>query len=188
MALPQSHPRGPSEPAVNPTLPTDFLFDPAMNLVTQRIDFAQMKLRCYTGLYSLIIDNVLSPSECQTLIEAAESSTDGKWSRAMINIGGGMQRLIEEERCCGRIIWDSQDVMDQIWKRIECLPEVQVGPVFRVRQLPLYCEGVWLETDRWRWQTRRSVDSKTCRRFVVMDLRNGTRCGNLRDRTNACDF
>jgi len=52
----------------------------------------------------------------------------------MINIGGGRQRLMTEERNCGRIIWDSRDMVARVWKRIEHLPEVQ--EITRLENVP----------------------------------------------------
>ena len=65
----------------------------------------------------------------------AETSTGKGWERAMVNIGGGKQRLMTEERHCGRIIWDSQDVATRVWKRIEQLPEVR--EIVRLENRPL---------------------------------------------------
>lgn len=110
----------------NPMLPPNFLTTPAPDtLSAHRIDFAQTPLPQYKGLYAVTIDNVLNRTECQTLIRAAEASTLAGWERAMINIGGGLQRLMTEERNCGRIIWDSRDIVSKVWQRIERVPEVQ---------------------------------------------------------------
>lgn len=43
----------------------------------------------------------------------------------MVNIGQGQQAMYEDIRNCGRIIWDSRDVVGRIWKRMEHVPEVQ---------------------------------------------------------------
>jgi hypothetical protein len=43
----------------------------------------------------------------------------------MINIGDGEQALYEETRKCGRIIWDSRELMARVWARIEAaVPEI----------------------------------------------------------------
>lgn len=36
----------------------------------------------------------------------------------MVNIGAGKQRMIEDTRKCGRIIWDDRDVVGKIWTRV----------------------------------------------------------------------
>jgi hypothetical protein len=60
------------------------------------------------------------------LVAAAESTTGGKWERAMVNIGGGRQRIDEDTRNCGRIIWDSPEIVAKIWARVEAsVPELQ---------------------------------------------------------------
>ena len=110
---------------ISTVVPEDFLSTPAPNIIVSRIDFTQTYLPEYEGRYAVILDNVLSPEECQTLVHAAERSTLDGWERAMINIGGGRQMLMTDERNCGRIIWDSREVVAKIWKRIEHVPEVQ---------------------------------------------------------------
>ncbi|KAK3705060.1 hypothetical protein LTR37_013427, partial [Vermiconidia calcicola] len=115
-------------------LPEDFLTTPAPNITASRINFAETPVPAYKDLYAVVLDNVLSPSECETLVRAAEATQDNGWERAMINIGGGKQRLMTEERNCGRIIWDSCEVVAKIWNRIEHVPEVQ--EIVRLENVP----------------------------------------------------
>lgn len=115
-------------------LPQGFLAEPAPNIKVSRIDFAQTDLPIYSGLYAVVLDNVLSPLECQTMTQAAEASAPKGWERAMINIGNGQQALMEDERNCGRIIWDSRDVVAKVWKRIENIPDVQ--EITRLQNVP----------------------------------------------------
>ena len=106
-------------------VPDDFLTSPAQNIMVDRIKWSETLLPKYEGLYAVVLDNVLTYAECDTLRQCAEASTTEGWERAMVNIGGGKQMLMSESRHCGRIIWDDQDVVSRIWKRIEHLPEVQ---------------------------------------------------------------
>ena len=115
-------------------LPTDFLQSSSPSIKATRVDFEKANLPMYKGLYAVILDDVLTPSECETLTAAAEASTSKGWERAMVNIGGGHQALYEDTRNCGRIIWDSRDVVVRIWKRIEHLPEVQ--EITRLEKVP----------------------------------------------------
>jgi hypothetical protein len=88
----------------------------------------------YDGLYAVVLDGVLSPDECRNLVRLAENSTKPStgsdsaiWERAMVNVGGGMQVMSEGTRKCGRIIMDSQDIVDQLWERVgPHLPELLV--------------------------------------------------------------
>lgn len=106
-------------------LPSNFLSSPAPGPIVQRIDFSKTSLPEYDGLYATIIDNALSEAECNALIRAAEAHAGGKWEQAMVNVGGGRQRLISDVRDCGRIIWDDDVVMGKIWSRISSLvPEL----------------------------------------------------------------
>lgn len=107
------------------TLPGDFLSEPAPNIQLQRIDFTKTPLPEYKELYAVILDNVLTKSECEDLIRATEARTGGQWEPAMVNVGGGRQKLITDTRNCGRIIWDDRNVVAKIWDRVkESLPEI----------------------------------------------------------------
>lgn len=107
------------------TLPPDFLRAPAAGISASKIDFATTTLPEYKDLYAVVIDGVLSEEECAQLLQAAEATANGTWERAMVNVGHGQQKMISELRNCGRIIWDSRDVVDRIWSRIGHVAEVQ---------------------------------------------------------------
>lgn len=94
-------------------------------ITVSRINFAQETLPEYDGMYAIVIDNVLSRQECAELRRDAEQSTSEGWERALVNIGNGQQAYYADTRNCGRIIWDSQEVVDRIWERIADLPELQ---------------------------------------------------------------
>ncbi|KAI4102741.1 MAG: hypothetical protein L6R37_004213 [Teloschistes peruensis] len=107
------------------TLPANFLSRPAANIHLEKIDFTRTSLPEYKGLYAVILDNVLTKDECDDLIRAAEARTNGEWEQAMINVGGGHQRLITDARDCGRIIWDDTEIVARIWTRIkDQVPEI----------------------------------------------------------------
>jgi len=112
----------------NPTtaLPADFLSGPA-NISLNRIDFSKTRLQEYKVYYAVVLDNVLSPEECQLLVKAAEAQADGTWAPAMVNTGFDRQALSLMVRNSGRIMWDSADVAAKIWARVKgSLPELQV--------------------------------------------------------------
>ena len=106
-------------------LAPDFLRTPATDIAVSRIDFAKTSLPEYKDLYAVVLDNVMTQVECDLLIQAAEATTSQGWERAMVNIGGGRQAMYEDTRKCGRIIWDSQTIIDRVWARIEQIPDVQ---------------------------------------------------------------
>lgn len=108
------------------TLPDGFLSGPAPSLTRTDIDLKKSGvLTGYNDLWAVVLDGVLSEEECDVFIAAAESTTDGKWERALVNIGGGMQAMYEDTRKCGRIIWDNRDVVAKLWARIEgAVPEI----------------------------------------------------------------
>jgi hypothetical protein len=109
------------------TLPPDFLHSKPDNITIDRIDFEKTSIPSYQGFYAVVLDNVLSPSECRALVQAAEARTNGVWEQAMVNVGGGLQALSLETRKCGRVIWDDDEVAMRILKRIRGhLPELEV--------------------------------------------------------------
>lgn len=107
-------------------LPEGFLSGPAPNLTRTTIDLRKEGiLPAYDDLWAVVLDGVISEKECDEFIAAAESTTDGNWERAMVNIGGGMQALYEDTRKCGRIIWDDRDLVAKLWARIkDAVPEI----------------------------------------------------------------
>lgn len=102
------------------TLPQDFLLNPLPSPpIVRPIHFAQTPLVDYARYYAIVLDNVLSPEECDQLLQAAEATTNGKWEEAMVNAGGGRQLLATDVRNSGRIIWDSHTVTQRIWDRVK---------------------------------------------------------------------
>ena len=100
------------------TLPDDFLSSVGPKIDVQYLDFEKEDLRGYKNLYAVILDNVLTPTECKQLVLAAEARTGGKWEPALINIGLGMQELRLDTRNCGRIIWDDFKLAEKVWNRV----------------------------------------------------------------------
>lgn len=85
----------------------------------ERIDFAQLGLPEYDGKFALLIHNLLSPEECQQMLNAAEDAADRKWEGAMVNIGAGRQEMMTDIRLCGRILWDTPEIVDTLLARIK---------------------------------------------------------------------
>jgi hypothetical protein len=113
--------RNPVEPTPPPStykLPEGFLKGPAPNLHKHKVNFVEEGLPEHEKAWAMVLDGVLTEEECNTLVEAAEATTNGKWERAMVNVGGGMQAMYEDTRKCGRIIWDNKEIMAHLWARI----------------------------------------------------------------------
>ncbi|OTB00837.1 hypothetical protein M426DRAFT_323948 [Hypoxylon sp. CI-4A] len=118
-------------------IPDDFLrSEPhdAEPITFKQIDFAETVLPEYKDLYAVVLDHVLSPSECTKLIELAEASvvdenrnkTDGTaWAPALVNVGGGYEVAVPDYRNGDRIIWDQQDIVDRLWARLEAVPQIR---------------------------------------------------------------
>ncbi|KAK8071189.1 hypothetical protein PG997_011392 [Apiospora hydei] len=116
-------------------IPDDFLRDErhtADSISYKVINFKETDLRQYEPCYAAVLDNVLTPSECATLLQLAESSVrdedkaaDGSpWRPAMVNVGGGREVLETSYRNSDRIIWDNQEVVDRLWARIAQVPGI----------------------------------------------------------------
>lgn len=101
-------------------IPSDFLKvrTDAESIQAERIDFATSTLPEYARYYAVVLDNVLSVSECTELLRMAErSSPTGDWAPALLNVGVGLEILSPEVRHCDRIIWDEPEVVKRIWDR-----------------------------------------------------------------------
>ncbi|KAK5101560.1 hypothetical protein LTR70_000713 [Exophiala xenobiotica] len=83
------------------------------------IDFEQAGIQEYRGRFAMLIHDLLSPTECEELLEAALGSSGYQWEEAMVNVGFGMQERIKDIRDCGRIIWDTPEVVDKLLERIK---------------------------------------------------------------------
>jgi hypothetical protein len=118
-------------------IPSDYLrtqpYD-AQPITLKTINFKETVLPEFDGGYAVVLDNVLSPSECAKLIELAEASVldkdkgaDGdSWNPALVNAGGGFEVLVPDYRNSDRIIWDQQEIVDRLWARMEReVPEVR---------------------------------------------------------------
>ena len=128
-------------------IPSDFLSCSKENLTPvtyTRIDFSTTPVPEYRHHYAVVLDNVLSPSECKQLIHLAEQSTgahdpDGEsqndgWQPALVNAGAGYEVAATDYRNSDRIIWDEKEVVRRIWERCLLAPglredlEVIEGP------------------------------------------------------------
>ncbi|MCJ1357293.1 MAG: hypothetical protein MMC33_007289 [Icmadophila ericetorum] len=105
---------------------TNFFAGPGPEITVQRIDFTKTPLPELNGLYAVVLDNVLSASECAEFVTAAEATSNGVWEQAQVNIGGNQQALITDIRDCGRIIWDDKEIAAKIWNRVKrSVPEIE---------------------------------------------------------------
>lgn len=114
-------------------VPDDFLAplpDPSV-ISVKKIDFATSPLPEYRRLFAVVLDNVLSQSECDELLKMAEMSAGahgnagpGKvveqngWKPAMVNAGRNHEVLALDYRNSDRIIWDEGAVTRKLWDRV----------------------------------------------------------------------
>lgn len=120
---PQSPDASQEKPATIDLTP-DFLSQPA-RITKQPVDWKKTDLPEYDGLYATVLDNCFTAAECKTLVSMAETSSDGVWHEAMINVGGGRQEFNPYARDCGRIILDDRRIVQKIWERVKDeVPEI----------------------------------------------------------------
>ncbi|KAJ4407306.1 hypothetical protein N0V82_009944 [Gnomoniopsis sp. IMI 355080] len=113
------------------SIPDDFLSvtsspSDAKPITLTPIDWTKTVLPEYDGRYAVVLDNVISPSECQELLQLAESSVDlsrvakgiqNPWRPATVAAGNGYEVLDSHYRNSDRIVWDQQEVVDRLWRR-----------------------------------------------------------------------
>ena len=116
-------------------IPPDFLKSTppdSQPLITSQIDFASTSLPEYAGYYAVVLDNVLSASECSKLLQLAEESAgagkDGVqsngWRPAMVNAGLDHEVMVTDYRNSDRIIWDNHEIVDRLLARCLASPQV----------------------------------------------------------------
>lgn len=113
-------------------IPDDFLVafpQDSKPITVHPIDFSTTELPEYAGYYAVVLENVLSASECLQLLSLAEQSVIDpvplesnitetyKWKPAMVNAGPGYEVLAPDYRNSDRIIWDNQVLMDRLLAR-----------------------------------------------------------------------
>ncbi|KAK0727031.1 hypothetical protein B0T26DRAFT_616521, partial [Lasiosphaeria miniovina] len=141
-------------------LSADFLIaDPpdARPVTLTAVDWAQTAVPEFAGLYAVVLEHVLSASECATLLRLAEDSvpptlrnSDSAWNPALVNIGAGFEVLDPGYRNSDRIIWDNQEVVDRLWGR--CLRAPGLGERLGVVENDPAVMG---PSRRGRWEFRR---------------------------------
>jgi hypothetical protein len=107
------------------SIPASFLRGrPAKPITLTPVPFSSSEVPEYDGATAVILGNVLSPEECQQLLELAEQSVpleeegDSPWKPALVNAGAGLEVAIPEYRNSDRIIWDQQTIVDRLWDRL----------------------------------------------------------------------
>lgn len=91
----------------------------------QPIDFASTALTQYSGFYATIIDDFLTPAECDALRELAAS--EAEWQPAGLMARGDTQTVHSDFRNSDRILRVDADTADMIYERLRPLvPELHL--------------------------------------------------------------
>ena len=157
-------------------IPADFLVaqpPDAEEITIAPIDWAATPVPEYKGCYAVVLDNVLSPSECAALLRLAEDSVapasrgeDGSpWRQAMVNVGAGFEVLAPHYRRSDRLIWDQQEVVDRIWARCLLAPGLRER-MATVSREPIITGGGKFELRREEGSTFRFVRANNRMRFL----------------------
>ncbi|EIT82387.1 hypothetical protein AO1008_08537 [Aspergillus oryzae 100-8] len=127
----------------------DFLqAPPPPNATIKKLDFTKTTppIPAYKNHFAAIIDNALTPAECNQLLHLAEQSIapqnksdpdpgNTPWDRALLNVGNGKQVKATGFRNCGRIIYDSPDIADRLLNRL--LPFLRECDIVQISGQPL---------------------------------------------------
>lgn len=157
----------------------DFLKDPLPHPITvAHVDFLHGNLPEYNGLYAVVLDGVLTSSECKELLDLCEESVEDpstpdslpndvknddhgpddrgrtaqKWRPAMVNAGPGREVMLQDYRHCDRIIWDDREVVSRIWDRCALAEGVQeqLGRIEGKGSAKV--QGHWMEQGGFKWK------------------------------------
>lgn len=115
---------------------------------SKHIDFVKVGLPEYAQSFAIAIKSLLTPEECSALLAAAESTSDGKWEQAMVNVGSGEQKMVIDTRNCGRIIWDDMQLASRIQNRI--MPHLPKDIVTLTNQPGITGKGPVKRSETWK--------------------------------------
>ncbi|KAE8141736.1 hypothetical protein BDV38DRAFT_268476 [Aspergillus pseudotamarii] len=130
-------------------IPKSFLqARPPPTATIKQLDFTKTTppIPAYKNHFAALIDNVLTPAECNQLLHLAEQSITPRnpthtnpgevpWDRALLNVGNGKEIKAPGFRNCGRIIYDSPDIADRLLSRL--LPFLRECGIVQISNQPL---------------------------------------------------
>ncbi|KAJ1556771.1 hypothetical protein HK405_001854 [Cladochytrium tenue] len=130
---------------------------PSDALAAATIDWAATPLLANRGRFAAVLDGVLTPAECATLLQLAESSVpasmrspESAWRPALVNVGYGREAEATDYRNSDRIVWDSQEVVNRIWERC-----CAAAPGLRERLAMVRDSVVLGTTSKQTWEFKR---------------------------------
>jgi hypothetical protein len=105
-------------------------------ITARQVDFSKTPLPEYKNCYAVVLENILSASECSELLQLAEQSIvssqasnkngdSAAWQPAMVNAGLGREVHAPMVRDCGRIIWDDEEIVARLWDRCLQAPGIK---------------------------------------------------------------
>lgn len=106
------------------TVESQILSGPAPPSATARlIDFKKTNLGLYENFFAMVIDDLVTPSECGALLSvvqptAAAAAESKPWPPATVTAYNGTQFVDLASRDCGRIIHESKTLADALLDRI----------------------------------------------------------------------
>ena len=82
------------------------------HVVIEKIDVSEWE---NGNKFCIVLHNILTAKECQHLIDFSESKA---YEPALVNVGGGRQKLMSDYRNNDRFIHDDPVTMELIWQRV----------------------------------------------------------------------
>jgi predicted 2-oxoglutarate/Fe(II)-dependent dioxygenase YbiX len=98
-------------------------FDPSRCVITEFPEEVLRWRKYGKRQFAIIVENVLTPEECDRWI--AETEVAG-YGQALVNIGNGRQKLITDIRNNSRCMTDDEIRADELWNRIKYFIPQQV--------------------------------------------------------------
>lgn len=160
-------------------IPPSFLKHPPPHPITvAHVDFPHGNIPEYKGLYAVVLDGVLTSSECKELLDLCEESVEDppapndlpthagnddhslddrvrtaqKWRPAMVNAGPGREVMLQDYRHCDRIIWDDREVVRRIWDRCALAEGVQEQLARIEGKESAKVQGHFMEKGGYKWK------------------------------------
>ena len=85
--------------------------------VVEEVDVSAWEGR---GKFACIVHGLFTPQECEELVVRSEAEGYGK---ALINVGGGQQVIMEDYRKSSRCIIDDPTFAEELWQRVKAAVE-----------------------------------------------------------------
>ena len=106
-------------------IPFNLLEDSHPDMTISQIDFKDSGDCDLRRPYVRVLDNVVTPQECSTIMKAIDCQSN-IWEKIVGNDNCDGRGFLSDNRRCKRMMWDSPELGSKIWERIAAhVPELQ---------------------------------------------------------------